>query len=78
MRIVFRALDALMAVVPIHDQRDLVRDRGLAVVVLVPHDHDRRLLLRACQKTNESSLGFAEFGEGRGFRLGGKARTVAR
>ncbi len=34
--------------------------------------------LRACQKTNESSLGFAEFGEGRGFRLGGKARTVAR
>ena len=44
MRIVIRALHTLMAVVPIHDQHDLVRDRGLAVVVLIPHDHDRRLL----------------------------------
>src|SRR5208282_3010439 len=44
MRVVIRALHTLMAVVPIHDQRDLVRDWGVAVVVLVPHDHDRRLL----------------------------------
>jgi hypothetical protein len=36
----------------------------------------KKIDLRACQKTNESSLGLAA--EGRGFRLGGNARIVAR